>query len=673
MPITQNADIINTFELDMIPDSAPVLVYCDQYDHGEGRLIIHLINDGVPYEPLPGALAIIQGTKPDGHGFIYSGTIDGSTVIADLTEQMTACYGRTRVQVVVTEGNDRTGTYVFYLQVQKSALQEDTDLSRSDYALVEQMIEEAEAISVNVPYIGANGNWWIYSVSAGGYIDSGVDASITVDIADITMLAPDAQPYVTNTGTNTDPIFHLFIPRGQTGATGADGVSPTVTITAITGGHRVTITDADHPAGQSFDVMDGEMLSSVYDPDGSVANAGGIQAYTSELSDEIVKDTVGWVGKNLIEPPYKSTAGEINGVTYTINEDGSVAVSGTASADSVFYISQNADYIAPDEHYILSGCPVGGSSATYCMRYTNNTDRAYEDTGSGIAVDGFDTSYAFRDIVIRVKSGTSIQTPLTFYPMLRKASILDPTYEPYHETVEQCKFDRSEQRVLGAKNLLKYPYYDKTKTADGITFTDNGDGTISESGTSSGNGSIYYLVNHSQGFSPLAGDYIASCEGLIGESRISIEAWNGNTWVETISEIRDYNSGTKITFDYVGYDHIEIYAKVANGMALQNTITIKPMLRLASDPDDTYAPYAMTNRELTETHDEWTAEETVGSDLRVTFAGLNDAYGYSTPCVQDKLVSVTSMVKAGRDTNVALTFTLSGATAGDKAKLRIFK
>jgi hypothetical protein len=35
-----------------------------------------------------------------------------------------------------------------------------------------------------------------------------------------------------------------------------DGVSPTVTVTAITGGHRVTITDAT--GTKTFDVMDGE-------------------------------------------------------------------------------------------------------------------------------------------------------------------------------------------------------------------------------------------------------------------------------------------------------------------------------------------------------------------------------------------------------------------------------
>lgn len=44
---------------------------------------------------------------------------------------------------------------------------------------------------------------------------------------------------------------------GDTGQAGQDGVSPAVTITEISGGNRVTITDADHPLGQTFDVMDG--------------------------------------------------------------------------------------------------------------------------------------------------------------------------------------------------------------------------------------------------------------------------------------------------------------------------------------------------------------------------------------------------------------------------------
>lgn len=41
------------------------------------------------------------------------------------------------------------------------------------------------------------------------------------------------------------------------GTSGTDGISPEVTIAVITGGHRVTITDKDHPTGQDFDVLDG--------------------------------------------------------------------------------------------------------------------------------------------------------------------------------------------------------------------------------------------------------------------------------------------------------------------------------------------------------------------------------------------------------------------------------
>lgn len=46
-------------------------------------------------------------------------------------------------------------------------------------------------------------------------------------------------------------------PAGAQGPSGNDGISPEVTITEITGGHTVTITDEEHPLGQSFNVMDG--------------------------------------------------------------------------------------------------------------------------------------------------------------------------------------------------------------------------------------------------------------------------------------------------------------------------------------------------------------------------------------------------------------------------------
>lgn len=231
--------IIQTIDLNLIPDSEPVIVHVDQYDTGTGRIRANLYNGDQTYSP--SGTAVIQGTKPDGHGFIYAATISGNVVTANLTEQMTACAGNVRTQIVVTETNGRTGTFCFTLAVQKSGLPADTDMSASDYQMVEEMIEAAYSASSNPPIIGQNGNWWVWSLEQGQYVDTGVDASITVRIADITMLAPDATPYVTNTGTSTDPIFHLFIPRGK-GITSIAKVSTS----GLVDTYRITYSDGAH-------------------------------------------------------------------------------------------------------------------------------------------------------------------------------------------------------------------------------------------------------------------------------------------------------------------------------------------------------------------------------------------------------------------------------------------
>ena len=144
--------------------------------------------------------------------------------------------------------------------------------------------DRAEAFSTNVPYIGANGNWWIWSVSDNAYIDSGVDASITVDIADITMLDPSATPYVTNSGTNTDPIFHLFIPRGKgitsIAKTGTSGLVDTYTIT-FSDGYTTTYTVTNGKTAYQS-AVEGGYPDSEYDFETDLANFGDWAQETSD-------------------------------------------------------------------------------------------------------------------------------------------------------------------------------------------------------------------------------------------------------------------------------------------------------------------------------------------------------------------------------------------------------
>ena len=102
---------------------------------------------------------------------------------------------------------------------------------------------------------------------------------------------------------------------GAPGSPGAPGYSPEVTITTITGGHRVTITDEDHPTGQSFDVMDGA-------PDAGQVSYDQTQTYQSgtvgkELSDQknAIDTKIGFskADKSVL---YNATTGEIPSTTF---------------------------------------------------------------------------------------------------------------------------------------------------------------------------------------------------------------------------------------------------------------------------------------------------------------------------------------------------------------------
>lgn len=353
--------IVQNIDLNLIPDSEAVVVKVNQYDDGTGRIQAHLYLNDTAYTPASGATVRIEGTKPDKHGFSYTASISGNTVTANLTTQMTAVAGRTRAQIIVEEPSGKTGTFVFWLDVQESALASDTDISdteipavvdaarqnaviaseaaesASDSAAaasasaqgVEGFAEDAEAYAVgkrggtdvpstdptyhnnskyyagqagtaaqsaqasaeaaavwseHPPYIGANGNWFVYDPATHAFVDSGIDASITVQMADVTMLEPTATPYVTNTGSNTDPIFHLFLPRGQTGAPGQDGedgvgIASIVKTGSQTVGGRVvdtyTITYTDNTT-TTYQVVNGkdgadgqgsgDMRKEIYDP-----------------------------------------------------------------------------------------------------------------------------------------------------------------------------------------------------------------------------------------------------------------------------------------------------------------------------------------------------------------------------------------------------------------------
>ena len=137
------------------------------------------------------------------------------------------------------------------------------------------------------------------------------------------------------------------------------------------------------------------------------------------------------VRKNLLKNT--ATSQTINGVTFTVNSDGSVTCNGTANNTILYEIHRFPRFSGK---CILSGCPINGGKNTYRLQYTNMSNIAYQEYGTGVDIYQFDeTQYPTSRINIRIENGYTCNN-LTFYPMIRKADIEDDTYEPYIENSE---------------------------------------------------------------------------------------------------------------------------------------------------------------------------------------------------------------------------------------------
>lgn len=151
---------------------------------------------------------------------------------------------------------------------------------------------------------------------------------------------------------------------------------------------------------------------------------------------ELIADTIGYTAKNKLYP-ILTQSGTLNGIDYVVNEDMSITLNGTATQDTSL---QDKLYPTLTLHtdYILTGCPEGGSENTYCLRVRyfdeSSTLRMVLDTGTGVAFRECFIKQA--GVAIHIKAGTVCDN-LTFYPMIRRADIMDDSYEPYVPTVDE--------------------------------------------------------------------------------------------------------------------------------------------------------------------------------------------------------------------------------------------
>ena len=140
-------------------------------------------------------------------------------------------------------------------------------------------------------------------------------------------------------------------------------------------------------------------------------------------------------GKNLIPYPYHQTTKTLNGVTFTVNDNGTILVNGTNTGTYTSQIYPTVDIamgLEPNTTYTLSGCPSGGTASTYRLRIIINYKLAgnvqYMDYGNGVTFTT-PSNYVHSRIMIDVPVGATVEN-LTFYPQVEVGEKAT-TYQPY--------------------------------------------------------------------------------------------------------------------------------------------------------------------------------------------------------------------------------------------------
>lgn len=133
---------------------------------------------------------------------------------------------------------------------------------------------------------------------------------------------------------------------------------------------------------------------------------------------------------------------------------------------------------------------------------------------------------------------------------------------------------------VSSKNILPYPYYHTTKTENGITFTDNGDGSITCNGTATALTYFYFVFASSDIIEPntkytLSGGQYAGVYDL----RVTDNKTTANVV---------YDIG-KVTFSYEDTSRFSVNILVRQGAVMENVV-FKPMLEKGTTAT-AYTPY----------------------------------------------------------------------------------
>jgi len=316
-------------------------------------------------------------------------------------------------------------------------------------------------------------------------------------------------------------------------------------------------------------------------------------------AERVLRDCTiyGNCGKNLIPYPYDKTTEVRNGVTFTDNGDGTITVNGTATSNTYFIFNDKLKNIIDiSKKYILSG---SSGIPVYIALYQDNIwKKAINSTNGKPAILDFPnyTNIEYNRILVAtyVPSGKTVNNAIV-KPMLELGETATD-YEPYKEVGDSDA--ESGKYILpvtvSGKNLISYPYSMSTTTRSGITFTDNGDGTVTANGTATGIAS--FICKYYNAKTPIVPDkkvyYLSGCpdggrtSASVWNYRINAQTWKGSSYVYGYS---DFGDGITVNLRNADFDTLQVQILINEGASVDNLV-FKPQLELGETATD-FEPY----------------------------------------------------------------------------------
>lgn len=282
-------------------------------------------------------------------------------------------------------------------------------------------------------------------------------------------------------------------------------------------------------------------------------------------------------GKNLIPYPFSNSTKTINGITFTDNGDGTITANGTATGIAELVILSRAVTsvtVKANTKYTLSGTPSDGAYNKWYM-YITGLSAAKSDMGKSVTFTGDDTDKNV-SLIVKVSQG-AVADNVVFKPMLEESET-KTEFEPWCGVGDKTK------------NLIPYPYASTTQTINGITFTDNGDGTITVDGTATSN--VLYPISTTSASTIYATNgkyYLSGCPSGGGGSTylLSCDVYNGTTTM--VNNFYDAGNGRTVDLNPYTFTSISVTLCVREGVTV-NSLTFRPFLAKA-DSATSYEPY----------------------------------------------------------------------------------